>query len=389
MGNMVIMGLLLILILFLSILYFISSRKQTHQDLKEKPNQILETKPVSNADVSEKTEKDFSKKMLEKPEKSSFPKTESKERNNNNQIKEQAEQHEVGLVLKALELYELNELENKETVKVEDIIQLTTNEKILWTGGCNESKNIETWATVYQKGLLALYRDMRRKKYQLIFFDDRKGFIQPYAKITELRQAIAYQIEKRKKRIEHIPTTGFLVRTNTFKCIKNHGVEDIIAVFTVLNKNGRIVLVETPAGYCPKCGVFYIHDYTYQRLLTYGQPLCTVISEKHYTSGIYLKMNTGMAQQSLLKMCGYTVSATEGLSDDERRKILDSIISNGIMSKFDVITYLNYFITIRKNDTKDMTEAIRKWKSDIRYVEGLNVGAMKRYSVDKVYRIEK
>lgn len=384
MGNIVAMGLLLILILVFAIWYFISLRKQPHQDIKEKSNQTLETQAVS-----ENIEKDFLKKTLKKPEKSSFPNVKSKTRYNNNQKQEQAEQHEAGLVQKALELYKLNGLENKESVKIENIIQLTTDEKILWTEGCNEEGNIETWVTAYQKGLLALYRDMRRKKYQLIFFDNGKGYIQPYAKITELRQVIAYQIEKRKKRTEHIPTTGFLVRINTFKCTKNHGVEDIIAVFTVLNKNGRISIVEAPAGYCPKCGIFYIHDYMYQRILTYGQPLCTVISEKQYTNGTYLKMNTGMAQQSLLKMCGYTVSATEGLSDDERRRILDSIISNGIMSKFDVIAYLNYFITIRKNDTKDMSEAIRKWESDIWYVEGLNVSTMKRYSVDKVYRIEK
>ena len=190
-----------------------------------------------------------------------------------------------------------------------------------------------------------------RKKYQLIYYNDNKGFIQPYAKLVLLRQAIATQIENRKKHVESVPTTGFLVRTNTFKCTKNHGVEDIIAVFTVLSRSGNIVIVEAPAGHCARCGVFYIHEYTYQRILSFGQPLCTVISEKQYISGSYKRMNAGMAQQSLLRMCGYTVSATEGLSDSERRRILDTIISNGIMSKFDVIEYLNYFINMRKNDT--------------------------------------
>jgi hypothetical protein len=158
----------------------------------------------------------------------------------------------------------------------------------------------------------------------------------------------------------------------------------------VLSKYGKVINVETPAGHCMQCGVFYIHDYIYQKLLTtYGQPMCTVITEKQYISGAYLKMNTGMAQQSLLRMCGYTVSSSEGLSDKERRRILDTIISNGIMSKFDIITYLNYFIRIRKNDTKDMSEAIRKWQSDINYLEKVSVSTMKRYSVDQVYKIEK
>ena len=59
------------------------------------------------------------------------------------------------------------------------------------------------------------------------------------------------------------------------------------------------------------------------------------------------------------------------------------------MSKFDVIEYLNYFINMRKNDTKDMSEAIRKWNSDLRYVEGINVYSLKRFKVDRIYRIEK
>ena len=372
-------------------MFIISSNKQkeaskTGSSKKQESNsqEIPETTATENAG------KGSSIKKSAKTKKAKTLATDDVTNRSNNAPKQQQDnQSEAETIKKALTFYKSYDLENKENVTIEDIIQLTNSEKILWTEGCNDEKSIEVWATDFQKGLLALYRDMLRKKYQLIYYDDNKGFIQPYAKLVLLRQAIGTQIDNRKKHIESVPTTGFLVRTNTFKCAKNHGVEDIIAVFTVLSRTGHIVIVEAPAAHCVRCGVFYIHEYTYQRILSYGQPLCTVISEKQYTSGAYKKMNAGMAQQSLLRMCGYTVSASEGLSDNERRGILDTVISNGIMSKFEVIEYLNYFINMRKNDTKDMSEAIRKWNSDLRYVEGINVYSLKRYKVDRVYRIEK
>ena len=385
------MWIILILLMLLAIWHLVSSSKQKKSGQAESPKkQEPDIQKISQTALAESTVKDPSIKTAEMAKKAkTLVASDVTNRNSNIQKQEQNSQPEQEIIENALVFYKSHVLENNENVEIEDIIQLTNSEKLLWTEGYNDEKSIEVWATYFQKGLLALYRDLLRKKYQLIYYNDNKGFIQPYAKLVLLRQAIATQIENRKKHVESVPTTGFLVRTNTFKCTKNHGVEDIIAVFTVLSRSGNIVIVEAPAGHCARCGVFYIHEYTYQRILSFGQPLCTVISEKQYISGSYKRMNAGMAQQSLLRMCGYTVSATEGLSDSERRRILDTIISNGIMSKFDVIEYLNYFINMRKNDTKDMSEAIRKWNSDLRYVEGINVYSLKRFKVDRIYRIEK
>ena len=388
------MGIILILLMLLVIGFLVSLSKQKKTDLTEKPEQqALITQEELKTVSAERLDGYPPKKTAEKANKTKPLNAEKRTNNNDTDIQKQTQSDQAEADAQktktALTLYDSYRLENKENVKIDDIIRLTNNENLLWTEGCNDEKSIEVWTADYQNGLLALYRDMLQKKYQLVYYNSEKGFIQPYARIVQLRQAIAAQIENRKKNTEPVPTTGFLVRTNTFKCVKNHGVEDIIAVFTVLSKSGNLVIVEAPAGHCTKCGIFYIHEYTYQRILSYGQPLCTVISEKQYTSGSYKRMNAGMAQQSLLRMCGYTVSATEGLSDIERRRILDTIISNGIMTKYDVIEYLYYFINMRKNDTKDMSEAIRKWKSDLRYVEGIDAYSLKRYKVDRVYRIER
>lgn len=156
-----------------------------------------------------------------------------------------------------------------------------------------------------------------------------------------------------------------------------------------MNSQGRIIQVEAPAAKCEKCKVFYIHEYIFQKILKYGTPLCQVISEKQYLNGSYLSMNPGMAQKSLLKICGYSVSATEGLTDQERQRILESIVGNGIMTRHEIIQYLNYFISMRKNQSRDMSEAISKWKRDVYFVENMRLSGLSRYEVKTVYRIER
>ena len=291
------------------------------------------------------------------------------------------------LTQKALFLYDDFLEVQQRVIDIDQIITRTQKEEIVWYEGDNN--RVIAWVADYQNGLLVLYKDLVKKKYKFIYFEERLGSVQKLTKVTELRKAIEVQIDNRRINKETVPAVGFLVRTNTFKCIRNHGIEDIIAVFRVLNSQGRIIQVEAPAAKCEKCKVYYIHEYIFQKIMTYGTPLCQVISEKQYLNGSYLKMNPGMAQKSLLKICGYSVNAAEGLTDQDRQRILESIVENGIMTRHEIIQYLNYFITMRKNQSRDMSEAIRKWKKDINFVENMRLTGVSSYEVRTVYRIEK
>lgn len=303
------------------------------------------------------------------------------------EVLEKKEDSDNNQVQKALSLYDdFAEIE-RSVINIDKTIAKTQKDEIVWYEGSNNK--VTAWAADYQNGLLALYKDLEKKKYKLLFFEGKQGFVQKLTKITELRKAIEVQIDNRKVKKDIIPSTGFLVRTNMFRCIRNHNVEDIIAVFKVLNSQGRIIQVEAPAAKCEKCKVFYIHEYIFQKILTYGTPLCQVISEKQYLNGSYLSMNPGMAQKSLLKICGYSVNATEGLTDQERQRILESIVGNGIMTRHEIIQYLNYFISMRKNQSRDMSEAISKWKRDVYFVENMRPYGLSRYEVKTVYKIEK
>ncbi len=70
-----------------------------------------------------------------------------------------------------------------------------------------------------------------------------------------------------------------------------------------------------------------------------------------------------LAQQSILMQYGYNVSQQENLSDARRRKILSLLIDNSILTRNDIMNYLDFFIGQRKN-IKTQQNAIRKWESD-------------------------
>lgn len=354
---------------------------QTEKKVIEKPKTTM---AEQNAPPMRKMQSQEQRNQ-KKTTRENLPIQKTKQESENAEILEKKEESGNNLVQKALSLYDDFSEGERNVINIDETIAKTQKDEIVWYEGSNN--RVTVWAADYQNGLLALYKDLEKRKYKLIFFDGKQGLVQKLTKIMELRKAIEGQIDNRKVKKDIIPSTGFLVRTNMFSCIRNHNVEDIIAVFRVLNSQGRIIQVEAPAAKCKKCKVFYIHEYIFQKILTYGTPLCQVISEKQYLNGSYLNMNPGMAQKSLLKICGYSVSATEGLTDQERQRILESIVENGIMTRHEIIQYLNYFISMRKNQSRDMSEAISKWKKDVFFVENMSITGLSRYEVKTVYRI--
>ena len=82
--------------------------------------------------------------------------------------------------------------------------------------------------------------------------------------------------EEERKLIEkygyasHINCVDFIVRTNLFKCFKNHTVEDIAAEVTVVDRKGNIKYPKVYAAYCPNCNKYFIQQSTYDDLKHWG-----------------------------------------------------------------------------------------------------------------------
>ena len=208
-------------------------------------------------------------------------------------------------------------------------------------------------------------------------FDISKAMPRVLSKVDE-----TVQDNKIQKRKVNIGFRDFVVRRNIFKCMHNkHVIEDIDAVVKIMNKNVEIEEVVVSAGYCKQCNMFFMLESTYQQLRKKGIVVFRAVDEKNYLNQNYLNGKI-LAQESVLMQFGYTVSQTEGLSEERRHKILSVLVDNHILTKSEIISYLDFFINQRKSDKYAL--AIAKWTIDRDYIRNYKIGEYSRIGV--VYR---
>lgn len=189
---------------------------------------------------------------------------------------------------------------------------------------------------------------------------------------------------KQQKAIPEIGLKDFVVRANVFKCMHNkHKIDNVVAMINI-DDNGKRKQIKISAGYCSQCKIYFIMDSTYQNLKTKGMVLCRVSDEKNYMKGGYVS-GIKLAQESLLMQYGYNVSQTEGLTATARQKILAVIIDNKIMSKSEIISYIDFFISQRSSNSR-MEVAISKWEADREFVENYRIGEYTQFGVNAIYR---
>lgn len=188
-----------------------------------------------------------------------------------------------------------------------------------------------------------------------------------------------------QKVIRQIGVLDLIVRCNIFKCMhEEHEIQNITAVVKVLLEDGREEYVQISAGYCQQCNVYFIMESTYQELKRKGIILCRVTDSKTYAKGGFMN-GSKLAQESILMQYGYNVSQTVGLSARQRQKILAVMIDNKVLSKSEIISYLDFFI--RQHGTRNnMGIAISKWEDDREFVEHYRSGEYTKFGVNAIYR---
>lgn len=184
------------------------------------------------------------------------------------------------------------------------------------------------------------------------------------------------------KRKVTIGIKDFVVRRHVFQCMhKKHKLEDLDAVFKIMNKNIQMEEVIVPVGYCKQCKTYFILESTYQQLCKKGIVACRSTDEKSYLNQTYMN-GKKLAQESILMQFGYTVSQAEGLSEERRQKILSVLVDNHILTKNEIISYLDFFISQRKSDKFAL--AVAKWELDRKYISNYKAGEYSRIGV--IYR---
>ena len=183
----------------------------------------------------------------------------------------------------------------------------------------------------------------------------------------------------------NIHLEDFVVRRNTFRCLHNgHKIKDIAGNINVIDQKGNIKQVKISAGYCSECNIFFILESTYEYLKKKGTPLCRISSEKAYLKGTGNYNGMNLQAESILMQYGYTVSQEEGLSSSRRQKILAVLIDNKVLTKNDIIGYLDFFISQKKNN-HIFEKAISKWLDDREFVAEYKMGSYKEYFINGIH----
>ncbi len=186
-----------------------------------------------------------------------------------------------------------------------------------------------------------------------------------------------------------IRVKDFLIRSTTFKCMnRGHSIRNIEGIIDVIDDRGVVSKINIPAGYCPKCNVFFILESTFQHIKAKGTPICRISDEKSYLKSFTNVKGMKLAQESILMQYGYTVSQQEGLSQNRRRKILNTLIDNSVLTKTDIISYLDFFINQHKHQHK-YELAVKKWEKDREYVSHYKLGQYTEFKVGSISRKKK
>lgn len=249
-----------------------------------------------------------------------------------------------------------------------------------------EQKRIEEIAK--RNAELEQQRKLKEERKRL--HEERMRAQQEEKRLKELERKKRAELKEKEQQemLRQLPQIGikdFVVRRAVFKCMHSkHDVVDLTAAVGVIDNDGREKLVKISAGYCKMCNIYFVMESTYEKLRNMGVVLCRVCDEKSYMKNSYVN-GIKLAQESILMQFGYTVSQTEGLSATRRQKILAVIIDKHILSKSEIISYLDFFISQRQYQSK-FELAVSKWETDREFVEEYKIGEYTQFGVNAIYR---
>ncbi len=173
----------------------------------------------------------------------------------------------------------------------------------------------------------------------------------------------------------------YLYKANCIKCKQRHSDHIISATAMIMAKCDERVPINVE--YCTKCQRFFL-SYSlfemYRRKYTFLIVKLQMVTENgefptSFGGGLY------RADISPLRLAGYSVSSTEDLSFTERHQLLAKIIQEGILPKYKVIDYLQYFISMNEGRYQ-MRFAVQKWKADLLFVLNYRLNEQPAQEID-------
>lgn len=174
-----------------------------------------------------------------------------------------------------------------------------------------------------------------------------------------------------------IGITDLLLKRSTLCCLHSqHTLIDLHVKAQVVTKNGTIDTITVPVGYCEECDLLFIMKDVLTQVKKRGTLLCRVMDLRTYRESNGWSSTTNFSESSILMQYGYNVNAQQDLAPIERRCILAKLMDEKILSRGDILSYLNSFINLRQSNGI-MESAISKWEDDIYFVTRYKIGSYK------------
>ena len=124
--------------------------------------------------------------------------------------------------------------------------------------------------------------------------------------------------------------------------------------------------------YSPEEKRYYAERGAYETFVrTYSQPFLALRPARE--EGVD---RSGWQAQSRLSLYGYTVSAAENLSREERRRLLAGLLDAGLMGKGEITSWLSFLIRQRPGPMYQAARA--KWKEDRTFVSDYRISQQRR-----------
>ena len=219
-------------------------------------------------------------------------------------------------------------------------------------------------------------------KAQEAWIQKRTALDREYSRVSYCYDSVAMIVEDgtHDNIFSHFPDDTLYIHKGQIVCQKHHHrIEQATAVLT--DKNGKDI--ELNVNHCLDCNKFFLD---YNIYLRYRERYGTILGNiRMIKNGDFTDDGYDLADESPLRLCGYSVSQKAALSQAERQTIIESCIKNGAMTKEGVIRLLNWFIEV--NGAKKGNElAFQKWCRDLDFVLAYNTPRQNKYRITKVER---
>lgn len=224
------------------------------------------------------------------------------------------------------------------------------------------------------------YFDILKEQQQWI--GHRIELEQEFNVLSETYDAVSTVVDSgvHEEVYQSFPDDTLYIHKGRIVCEKNnHHIEQATAILR--NRDGADIKLNV--SHCLECKKFFLHYNIYQH---YREKYGTILGNIRMTkNGDFSDDGYDLADESPLRLCGYSVSQKAGLSQGERQTIISSCIESGAMTKASLIHLLNWFVEV--NGAKKGNElALKKWYEDLDYTLAYNTARQKHYQITKIAR---